>query len=55
MRRKGLIHRDFGVLIGKNGTVKLVNIAPTEAPDRFRKPAQSQGIWVIAIIANSDF
>lgn len=55
MRRKGLIHRGFGVLIGKNGTVKLINIAPTEAPDRFRKPAQSQGIWVIAIIANSDF
>ena len=34
-----MIHRGFGVLIGKNGTVKLVNIAPTEAPDRFRKPA----------------
>lgn len=38
-RSEGLIHRGFGVLIGKNGTVKLVNIAPTEAPDRFRKPA----------------
>jgi hypothetical protein len=37
-RSEGLIHRGFGVLIGKNGTVKLVNIAPTEAPDRFRKP-----------------
>ena len=48
-RANGLIHRGFGVLIGKNSAVKLVNnhaaLAPTEASDRFCKPAQSQDIY----------